>query len=104
MSDIARSIRVSYELRVHFTRRVFDPTNGLLQDVLSDSSPRAARKALVVLDESLATAQPDLARQIEAWFASHAGAVKLVAPPLVIEGGERTKNSPSHVSEIHAQI
>ena len=104
MSDIARSIRVSYELRVHFTRRAFDPANPLLKQVLSDSAPRTPRKALVVLDESLAAAQPELARQIETYFASHAGAVKLVAAPLVLEGGERTKNSPTHVSEIHAQI
>ena len=30
--------------------------------------------------------------------------VKLVCPPLVIEGGERAKNSPIHVAEIHSHI
>ncbi len=30
--------------------------------------------------------------------------MKLVGPPLVIEGGERAKNSSIHVAEIHSQI
>ncbi|MGH7993492.1 MAG: 3-dehydroquinate synthase, partial [Limisphaerales bacterium] len=61
-------------------------------------------KALVVLDESLAQAQSDLARRIEDYFAAHADGVKLAGPPFVIEGGERAKNSSIHVAEIHSQI
>ena len=30
--------------------------------------------------------------------------LQLVCPPIAIEGGERTKNSYFHVSEIHSQI
>src|SRR5947207_10581381 len=100
MSAIERSIQVGYQLRVHFTRNVFDAANPILETVLGEKNSRAARKAIVVLDEALASARPELAAQIEAWFAAHASIVKLVCPPLVIEGGERTKNSDFHVSEI----
>jgi len=57
-----------------------------------------------VVDESLAQGQPGLAAQIEAYFATASPRLKLVCPPLIIEGGERTKNSYFHVSEIHSQI
>src|SRR5437763_6893232 len=60
--------------------------------------------ALVSLDESLAQTQPHLAAQIEADLHAHSEALKLVCPPVVIEGGERTKNSYFHVSEIHSHI
>jgi 3-dehydroquinate synthase len=41
---------------------------------------------------------------IENYFAAFSDQVRLVAPPLVIEGGERVKNSYLHVSEIHSQV
>src|SRR5947207_10020658 len=103
MSMIQRSIQVGYELRVFFTQNAFDRANLVLKNVLSPDS-HSIRKALVILDESLAQAQPLLASQIEAYFAAHADSLKLVCPPVIIEGGERTKNSYFHVSEIHSQI
>ena len=104
MSVIQRSIQVGWPLRVFFTEDVFAPANLVLKTALDDNSLNASRKALVILDESLAQAQPQLARRIEDYFAAHADSVKLVGPPLVIEGGERAKNSPIHVAEIHSQI
>jgi 3-dehydroquinate synthase len=102
MSSIKRTFSVSYEHRVYFTRGVFAPSNSLLRSVLADA-PRAP-KALVVLDESLAQAQPSLAASIETYFAAFAGSLDLAGPPLIIEGGERVKTSYFHVSEIHSEI
>src|ERR1041385_250564 len=98
MSVIERSIEVSYKLRVSFTQHVFDPANLVLMQALENpeavlESSRSRHKVLVVLDESLAKAQPDLPQRIETYFAAHADRVCLVCPPFVIEGGERTKNS-----------
>jgi len=108
MSVIQRSIQVGWPLRVFFTEDVFAPANLVLKNALGDAgSPRnggTLGKALVVLDESLAQARPDLSPRIEGYFSSHADAVKLVCPPLIIEGGERAKNSAIHVAEIHSHI
>jgi len=104
MSLIQRSIQVNYQLRVHFTHNVFDPANPLLADVLENDEHRTVHKTLVVLDESLAQSQPDLTHRIETYFAAHARRLKLVCPAFIIEGGERTKNSYFHVSEIHSRI
>jgi 3-dehydroquinate synthase len=103
MPSIERTIQVGYELRVFFTRNVFAPANPLLKEVLLGSEDRK-RRVLVVVDEALAQAQPTLAAQIEASVGAATPRLELVCPPLVIEGGERTKNSLIHVSEIHSHI
>ena len=103
MSVIERTIQVSFRHRVCFTRGVFDPANAMLKELL-DNAESKEHKILVVLDESLAQAQPDLARNIENYFAAFVESLRLVCPPLIIEGGERTKNSYFHVSEIHSHI
>ena len=101
MSVIERSIQVSWQLRVFFTEDVFASGNLTLCSALADVAPR---KVLVVVDESLAQAQPNLGRQIETYFASHDSRLKLVCGPVVISGGERAKNSYAPVAEIHSLI
>lgn len=102
MTTIKRRIRVDFEHRVYFTLGVFNRSNSLLKNLLTEA-PRPA-KALVILDEALAVGQPALAKAIESYFGGFADQARLVCPPLVIEGGERTKNSYFHVSEIHSEV
>jgi 3-dehydroquinate synthase len=104
MSVVRKTIQVDYDLRVFFTDHAFDATNLVLKQAMAAKKTGQVKKALVILDEALAQTQPALVRQIEYYFASHAEALKLVCRPLVIEGGERTKNSSFHVSEIHSHI
>ena len=101
---IRRSIQVSYDLRVHFTRDAFDSANIVLKSVLANDRSTGPVKCLLILDEALAAAQPALPSRIESYFSNHSDSLTLVCPPIIIEGGERTKNSYFHVSEIHSQI
>ena len=103
-SRIERTVTVSWRHQVLFTQNVFDTENATLRDTLADNEERKPRKVLLVLDEALAVARPTLAREIEAYFNTHADALHLVAAPFVMEGGERTKNSYFHVSEVQSQI
>src|SRR5687768_14844838 len=104
MTSIERIIEVRYRHQVHFTQGVFDPANLLLKQVLANDKPEKARKAVVVVDEMLAVAQPKLVQAIEHYFALHADCLHLVCSPLIIEGGERAKNSYFHVSEIQSLV
>ncbi|HKS37528.1 MAG TPA: 3-dehydroquinate synthase [Verrucomicrobiae bacterium] len=104
MRPIERTITVGFRHRVLFTRNVFDPANPALNDVLANGEDRERHNVLVVLDESLSVAQPDLTRRIEAYFAAFADSLNLVCPPMIMEGGERVKNSYFHVSEVHSHI
>jgi 3-dehydroquinate synthase len=103
MSLIERTISISFQHRVYFAKNVFGLGNPLLKEVLAGERGQLP-KVLVVLDESLHLAQPALAPQIETWFKNNGGTSRLVCAPLVLEGGERVKNSYFHVSEIQSQI
>src|SRR5688500_17064292 len=100
MSVIERVIQVNYRHRVYFTQDVFQLENGLLQEVLTEDQCRQLHKVLVVVDECLAKAQPELCARIQAYFAALPQCIHLVCPPMVIEGGERSKNSDMHIAEI----
>src|SRR6266581_9205151 len=104
MSMIRRSFQVSYELQVQFTQNVFEPTNLVLKTVLDGSGNGRPHKTIIILDEALARTQPEISRRIETYFETHSERLQLVCPPIVIEGGERTKNSYFHVSEIHSHL
>ena len=103
MSLIERTITISFQHRVHFTKNVFGLGNSMLKEVLTGEHGQVP-KVLVVLDESLHLAQPALAQQIETWFKSHAEVANLVCAPFILEGGERVKNSYFHVSEVQSQL
>src|SRR5438270_1276173 len=103
MSCIERKIEISFKHRIYFTRDVFGASNPLLRDLLTNQRTSVVPRVLVVVDESLNSAQRDLARKIESYF-SASPRVRLVCPPVVLEGGERVKNSYFHVSDIQSQI
>ncbi len=104
MDSIERTIQVSFRHQVHFTEGVFDPANPVLRDVILQDAGRGPAKVLVVLDESLSQARPELAKSVETYFEASGDLVRLVCPPIIIEGGERTKNSYFHVTEIHSHV
>ena len=103
MSLIERTVTISFQHRVYFTKNVFGLANPLLREVLAAQGGQVP-KAFVVLDETLHLAQPALAPQIETYFRNASAAAQLVCPPLILEGGERVKNSYFHVSEIQSQV
>lgn len=102
MDAIEREITVTWQHQVHFTEGVFDPANPLLKDVIMAGGEQPPHKVFIVLDEGLVRFGVDKA--IEKYFAAHSAELNLVRPPMVMEGGERVKNSYFHVSEVHSQI
>lgn len=104
MACIERTIQVSWRHRVYFARDVFGPENDLLKQVLALDRSNPCAKVLVVVDDSLAALQPDLVKRIESYFTRHNRELKLVCAPMVVEGGERAKNSNFYVSEIQSHV
>jgi len=108
MSVVERVISVHYRHQLHFTDRLFSLENPVLASVLladkGSSAPvpgKANRvKVLLVLEEALAAARPDLPVQIEACFGAHTDRLHLVCPPVRVQGGEAVKNDWSRVVEI----
>jgi 3-dehydroquinate synthase len=100
---IERSIQVTWLLRVFFTEDVFAPSNLILKTALVNGK-NAPSKVLVILEDALAQAWPDLPQKIETYFAAHQSELQLVRPPLFVAGGEQSKNSPATVTEILSHI
>ena len=103
MAFIERSVQVTFRHRVFFTERIFDVSNTLLRDLLVEDDKTRRPRMLIVLDEGLLSVMPTLGQTIERYFEAFPE-LHLACPPLVFEGGERTKNSYFQVSEIHSQI
>jgi 3-dehydroquinate synthase len=101
---IEHTLEVRWRHRVFFTDHAFAPANSLLRDLLTESGDSGPGRMLVVVDESLAHAQPALLPDICAYCAAHSSGITLVREPIVIEGGERVKNSYFHVSQLQSAI
>ena len=104
MISIQKRINVSFEHRICFTEDVFNPGNPLLLDLLSSAPAKKLPKVLVVLDDGLQQAQPELIERITGYFAPYRDRVDLVCPPILVKGGERVKNTYFHVSEIQSEV
>jgi len=104
MDLIERTIQVGWQHRVLFTDHVFDPANPTLRDNLNRDEHGSPRRALLVVDQALAAAQPGVLANIADYFQSHEDGTTLAAPPIICPGGEQTKASWSAVAELHAAI
>ena len=104
MRCIEHTLEVRWRHRVFFTDHAFAPANYLLRDLLTEGGNPGPSRMLVVVDESLAQARPALLPDIRAYCAAHASGITLVREPIVIEGGERVKNSYFHVSQLQSAI
>jgi 3-dehydroquinate synthase len=103
--DIAwQRFSVPYEYPVAFTRRLFDPGNPLLADMLARREPDRRHRALVFLDDNLARARPDLAPAIEAYAAAHGDRMALAAPVETLPGGEKIKTELAWIEGIQDQV
>ena len=107
MTTIRQRVVVNYEFPIHFTYDLFSERHPLLaQTLLADSAILSAanpKRVLVVLDEGFVQHHPDVPKQITAYFARY-GALTLVAAPLVMTGGEETKNTPDNVTKIQRAV
>ena len=104
MNLIEQKVDVSYRHQVRFTQQVFSKENTTLRDTIVDGQSELTHKVLLVMDEALCRAQPGLIDQLLEYFNHYRDCLKLVCKPMQFEGGERTKNSYFHVSEIHSKI
>ena len=101
MSSLQRSIKVGWQLRVFFTEDVFALSNPVLLEALSGAAPR---KVLVVLEDTLAQAHPQLEEQIIRYFAATGGRLHLCRSPIFVAGGEQLKNSQTIVGDLLSHI
>lgn len=105
MKSVCQQVVVTFRYPVHFTHDLFAASNPLLADVLLEGAvPEAGpKRVLVVVDEGVTRHHPGLTAAITAYFAGRQGLV-LVAEPLVVTGGEETKNAPENVVAVQRAV
>lgn len=102
---IQRSIPLTFEHRVVFTHGAFDAANLTLRDLVAEAAELDGRaRVLVLVEDGLVDKNPRLAEKIDRYFDRHADAVGLVAPTMVMPGGEACKNDWSLVETIWQAI
>jgi 3-dehydroquinate synthase len=97
---IDRKVALSFAHRVRFTRGALDPANPTLSEVLSSDAAMAARRAIVLVDEGVAAAQPRLADQVRAYFDAHSAHMPRVVAVETCAGGERAKEDMRVVDRV----
>jgi 3-dehydroquinate synthase len=97
-------ISVPLEYLVYFTRDVFSAANPTLVDAVSAREPGRRHRLFAVIDDGVARAWPDLARDIAAYCRVHAARLELLALPRVVQGGEQVKQSPAVVEALQSDL
>ncbi len=90
---------VPFEYPVVFTRGLLETGNETLAWSLSRLEPAAEHRALVVVDDGLASQWPSLDADLAKYFAHHAG-LKLAGPVRYVPGGEAAKAGSGTVDAV----
>lgn len=96
---IEQAFSVPFYYQVHFTEHVFARENSLFAKLLSGGKGKKP-KVFFVVDEGLAKAQPQLLESITSYATAYAADFQLCAAPMVIPGGEQSKNEEKWLREI----
>lgn len=96
--EVTQRFVVEYEYSVRFTRGALAPSNHILRELLPAAA--APHRFLFAVDSGVVEATPSLLDQIERYAAAHADRMRLVAPPLIVQGGEVCKNDPTHLDQV----
>lgn len=103
MDTLQQTVRTEFRYAVHFTRRIFDPPNRVLRDVIATGGT-APRKTLFVVDEFVCASYPGLLDRIAGYCRVHSAVIQNVTSPLVVPGGEAVKNTNQCVELIQNLI
>ncbi|OFW31524.1 MAG: 3-dehydroquinate synthase [Acidobacteria bacterium RIFCSPLOWO2_02_FULL_65_29] len=104
MSLSTHGFSVPFQFPVSFTRGVWRQGNPVFVQTIRSLEPDRRHRVLVVVDDRVALTHPSLLDEIEEYFATFATALELVAPPVLVPGGETVKNDLSHCFTILQQI
>jgi 3-dehydroquinate synthase len=97
---IQQNFQVQFNYNISFTEAVFNVNNSLLADLLTATHRETTSKAVVVLDEGMFQYHPNLIVDIQTYFKKCCYNVELKGSPLLVEGGEKSKNDWGAVENV----
>ena len=90
------SFSVPYTVAVSFVRDLWNVDQPLFANLISRLEPGRQHRLLVAVDDGLAAARSSLIAEIERYAAAYASVLSLVCAPVLVPGGEASKNDLSH--------
>lgn len=93
---IKQKFSIDYQYDIIFTRNLFSRENETLIRVLGNQPAGSPVRIVFVVDGGLAEATPGLTQSIEQYFIGREQ-IRLLAPPLVVVGGEECKNDTAEL-------
>jgi 3-dehydroquinate synthase len=104
MKVIQQEVPVSFTYNVFFTQGIFEQENTGFTDLITNSTADRTPKVLFVFDEGMYDCHPDLFEKIQKYAAHHMPDIVMRESPVVLPGGERTKNDPGHVKKLYEAV
>ncbi len=100
MEYLEQSFKVSFNYRVYFTSKMFNPGNEDFENFLKEGRREGVhQKILFIIDEGVLNLHPDLPDQITSYF-NIVESVSLIKDPVIIPGGEISKNNSEYFDAI----
>lgn len=94
---------VSYDIPVVFTEGVLEPSNQTLVECISRLEPTRCHRLLVVIDAGLVPGHIGL-EDVHRYVAAHPDRLCLATPPMIVDGGEASKQGLGPAMEVVARI
>ena len=91
---------VPFRFPVLFTQDAWNPANTMFFDVVRREEADRRHRVLAVVDSEVEAAHTTLTSAMRSYFAAFPDALELVAPPVVVPGGEAIKNDFAHPLEM----
>ena len=95
--SIEQAFTVPFRYQVCFSEGIFEPSNTLLVDLIAKDRKS---KVFFVIDSGVAEAHPSLVTDIQTYSAAHLDRFILCASPLIVQGGEASKNDHASYEQI----
>jgi len=99
-ATIHQEFSINYSYTVRFTDHLFDVNNTTLVDTLKEDGLTKARKLVFVIDSEVQKHHPHLSETIKTYCKHHPAELQLCGDPLIIIGGEASKNDYDLVHQI----
>ena len=101
MRVIEQRFSVPFAYPVVFCRGLFAPGDETVSGLLArDASAPVPHRVLVVMDQGVRDAHPDLPRRLTAWLTARRGLIELAAPIEYLPGGEFAKRHDGIVARL----
>lgn len=104
LQPLHQCVPVTFHYDVHFTTGLFELNNPLLADVVAADKQTRPRPCIAVVDSGLLPHHPGLLEKLVAYTSRYGDILRLSAEPMIVPGGEDSKNDPGLIEQIHKVI